>query len=243
MAYSNKLGSLLLTTGNKSEVAVGYDKVDDKYTIDFSDTQLATEALSYRGRDDLHIVEARSVDQAFSLAGWQEYAQLAYGAERVEVTPGLSLAELEQVLESLAAINDVAVSGNGTADRPWHVAFLDAGRDSQGEHLTLTTEANVQRMTRALDVQTSLNAAQQWIPASSVVLNQKLNYAGTELFLDAADIDNSTDAVERANAQASLLQQKLRAEIPDLSRVSVSYDSARDALSQPEQSSFMTLQP
>ena len=182
-------------------------------------------AIVNAGRAERHALQARSADQAFFLAEWQEYAELVYGAERVEISRDMSLAQLEEALESLGAIRDVSVSGTGTSDNPRHVAFLDADRGGDGMYFTLLIETSVQRMTRVFDVTAALNGVRQWIPAVSVVEGQELNYAGISLpRLDTDDIDMTGDFDE----QARLLEAKLR-QIPDLSRIVVTYDSDREA--------------
>ena len=88
---------------------------------------------------------ARTADQSFFLADWQQYADLAYNGERVEVSRGMSLAEVEAALESLNAIRDVAVTGQGTQANPWHVAILDAARTATASRSCCRCEATCRR--------------------------------------------------------------------------------------------------
>ena len=89
------------------------------------------------------VVDARNADQAIHLQSWQEYVDLKYDTERVEISRGMTLAEIEAALESMVGIRDVAVSGSGTADSPWHVAFLDAKLGANGKPFALAVEVSV----------------------------------------------------------------------------------------------------
>ena len=58
---------------------------------------------------------AELATQSIFLAGWQDHAAIRYGSQSVEITRGMSGAEITAALESMGNINDVWVSGTGSS--------------------------------------------------------------------------------------------------------------------------------
>jgi len=103
-------------------VAASTDANGDFYAIRAERFQQGAFVIQSIERDDVdHLPFSRSASaaelatQSIYLAGWQDHAAIRYGGEQVEITRGMSGADITTALESLDNIGDVWVSGSGSS--------------------------------------------------------------------------------------------------------------------------------
>ena len=210
-----KLQARLRTVTGMSEVTVGFDTERGSYKVSFSDTQAATQLLSYDPAQVWAAEEADLQKQYVPLAAVLAGQSFQFGtasvtllAADISADTGEQAGLLQDKLNTVAGLGSVTVSYAG--DR--FIITFSADEPASGlitygaAHKAATTDS-----------------AQQWLPALSIHAGTVIAYGSTTLpALVAADIGLSTAD------QAAKLQAKLRA-VAGLGLVTVTYDTEREA--------------